>query len=139
MDTPLINNGWLHLINGTAWMKLACKQITWDWPWKPQITHYAGNGHYGIDLEEQYLVVQAKDILFNNRADFELFCSTLRTWQTAGTFTISISYDGSGYIELDGTNTAFTVLSKGPAKNEKIAPADGTVYKCGQCVFEQAG
>jgi len=135
----LIDDGWLHLTNGTDTMKLACKRVTWDWKWNPSIVHYAGGGHYGIDLQEQALRVTAQMVLFGSLSDAETFLSTLRTWQDSGTFSLSVSYDGTNYIKLDGTNSTFTVVSKGPGKVEKISPASGTIYAVGQVMFEQAG
>lgn len=137
----LIEDGWLHLGNGTDTMKLACRTIKWDTIMQPDISHYEGGMSFGYDLGVNWLMVKVSGIILSSNSDVTIFQTKLSAWQLAGTLQLSIQRKAAGTLEtLDASNTIFPVLaSKGYSDVTKIEGEDGETYEVGKIQFEQAG
>lgn len=138
--TVLINDGWLWLSNGTDTMKLACRQISYDHPRAPEITHYEGGISFGYDLDLEFIIVKASGIILTNNADMVIFNDKINDWLKTAPITLQLQRNTGGSFEkFDGTNTTLTVLSKGSSGIQKIAHEDGVTYEVTKMEFEESG
>ena len=136
----LIEDGWLHLTDGSDTMKLACREIKWDTIFTPDITHFEGGVSFGYDLGVDWLTVKVSGIIFKTNAAFTIFNTKIRAWQKTG-FSLKVQRKAAGDFEpLDGTHTIFPVLlPKGYSDATKIEHAEGETYEVGKAQFDQAG
>jgi len=123
-----IDDGWLHLDDGTDELYLQCEEIEWDFIDKPIIEHYEGPTNIGVGgANIRYLRVSAKGIFVTTLAKYEDLVKYLLAWNLAGTFNLKVSYDGTNYIELDGDNETYPVMMpNGISKAKKISM--GSIY-----------
>lgn len=136
----LIEDGWLHLTNGSDSMKLACRTIKWDTVFDPTIDHYEGKISFGYDLGVDWQVIKVGGIIFSSESDLTIFNLKLRAWQFAGTLALRVQRKAAGDFEkIDGVHTYYPVLSKGTADATKIEAEDGEHYEVGKLQFELAG
>lgn len=137
----LIEDGWLHLSDGSDTMKLACRTIKWDTIFQPDISHYEGGFSFGYDLGTNWVMIKVSGIIFKTNADLTIFQTKLSAWQVAGTIRLSVQRKAAGTLEtLDASNTIFPVLaSKGYSDVTKIEGEDGEHYEVGKIQFEQSG
>jgi len=138
----LINNGYLKLTNSTDILLLACEKISADFKMKPKIKHQPGGNHYGYDLGIKWLEWKAESIIFDSHTDWSTCIDTLKDWQLAGTFTLSVIRDGSNNeMEFDGDNSTYTVLLKNGLKQLRALSITqfSDKWVIGSIIFEQAG
>jgi len=137
----LIVDGWLHIGNGTDWMKLACREIKWDRIRNPEISHYEGGFSFGYDMGKKWLVVKVSGMIFETNADVNIFNVNLDSWLDSGPILLKIQRTKAGAFEdLIGTHETVQVLvQKGWSDITKIEHEDGETYEIGKIVFEQAG
>lgn len=134
--------GWLVLENqaATKTYELFVKRFSWDWVYKPKITHFPDEGHFAYDLSDFHLQFLAQQVFVTDYDDFTGFLVDIKSFQEDGYFTLKMKRKADGsLIKFDGTNSSINVLlKKGLRMMEKWSNGDIQVYVIGQMMFEQA-
>lgn len=138
----IINNGWLHLSDGTDILKVAVEFIRMKLNDDPTIEHYPSSAgtegsHLSYSLRTYFWQITAINLLFGTYTERRDFIRYLQAFQVDG-FTVKIQRNTGGSFEefysgVEEIGAKFTNLND----LEKVAPENGEVYIIASLRLEQ--
>lgn len=136
-----LNYGSIHIERGTG----NAMQFygAWEFDWKfngVTITNFPGDTRISYDMEQIERYIYIVNTLFKTTADAELFLSTLKTAQAAGTLTLELQVEAADYFEVDGTNTSTEVYCRQITRFRRISHGypSTSVYEVPMIIFQEA-
>lgn len=132
------SDGWLIITSGSDTVKLYCEGVGWKPFIKGKYKHIKGGVNILIPVYQSWIEVYAHDIWINSNAKIDNYQYYLRLWLASGVFTVQLTYDGTNYEKMDGTNTSLSMGVKADLGTiENVAKGGQEVYYIDQLILEE--
>ena len=138
MTNRVESDGYLIITRGSDTVRLYCESVSWKLFKKAKYKHIKGGVNILIPVYQQWLEVYATGVWINSNAKIDNYQYYLSTWLNTAVLTVQLTYDGTNYEKMDGTNTSFSMGVKSDLGNiENVAKGGQEVYYIDALNLEQ--